>query len=96
MAERIRTPLRDEYPHFQQLHTRWMDNDVYGHVNNVHYYSFFDTVVNRYLIGPGEMDFMRDNAKTTNFQMNLKVDGDKISYSQTTFLFICTCYSCLP
>ncbi len=61
MAERLPTPSRDEYPHFQQIPTRWMDNDIYGHVNNVHYYSFFDTVVNRYLIGPGEMDFMRDD-----------------------------------
>ena len=36
--------------------TRWMDNDVYGHVNNVHYYSFFDTVVNGYLIAKGALD----------------------------------------
>jgi acyl-CoA thioester hydrolase len=34
-----------------------MDNDVYGHVNNVVYYSFFDTVVNRYLIDNGALDF---------------------------------------
>ena len=37
--------------------TRWMDNDVYGHVNNVVYYSFFDTAVNRYLIDAGALDF---------------------------------------
>ena len=41
---------RDAYPHFLALETRWMDNDAYGHVNNVVYYSYFDTVVNRYLI----------------------------------------------
>ena len=37
-----------------------MDNDVYGHVNNVVYYSYFDTVVNRYLIDPGGLDFHTD------------------------------------
>jgi acyl-CoA thioester hydrolase len=42
--------LRDTYRHFQVIPTRWADNDVYGHVNNVVYYSFFDTVVNQYLI----------------------------------------------
>ena len=36
--------------------TRWMDNDVYGHINNVQYYSFFDTVVNRFLIESGVLD----------------------------------------
>jgi len=41
---------RDTYSHFQAIPTRWGDNDVYGHVNNVVYYSFFDTVVNQYLI----------------------------------------------
>ncbi|MEL7372634.1 MAG: thioesterase family protein [Myxococcota bacterium] len=42
--------LREEYPHFLQIPTRWMDNDVYGHVNNVVYYAYFDTAVNRFLI----------------------------------------------
>ena len=41
---------RSRFPHFRQIPTRWMDNDVYGHVNNVVYYSYFDTVVNEYLI----------------------------------------------
>jgi acyl-CoA thioester hydrolase len=41
---------RNAYRHFQSIPTRWMDNDVYGHVNNVVYYSYFDTVVNQYLI----------------------------------------------
>ena len=39
-------PQRADYPHFQPIITRWHDNDVYGHVNNVTYYSFFDTAVN--------------------------------------------------
>jgi acyl-CoA thioester hydrolase len=47
---------RDSYPHFLPLPTRWMDNDIYGHVNNVVYYSFFDTVINEYLIREGGLD----------------------------------------
>ena len=47
---------RAAYPHFLPIGTRWMDNDVYGHVNNVVYYSYFDTVVNAYLIGAGVLD----------------------------------------
>lgn len=47
---------RASYPHFDQLQTRWMDNDIYGHVNNVVYYSYFDSVVNRYLIEQGGLD----------------------------------------
>jgi acyl-CoA thioester hydrolase len=48
---------RADFPYFLEITTRWMDNDVYGHVNNVVYYSFFDTVVNRYLIDNGALDF---------------------------------------
>jgi acyl-CoA thioester hydrolase len=47
---------RSEYPHFDVVPTRWMDNDIYGHVNNVVYYSYFDTVINRYLIAEGGLD----------------------------------------
>ncbi len=47
---------RSHYRHFSPIHTRWMDNDAYGHVNNVVYYSFFDTAVNRYLIEAGALD----------------------------------------
>lgn len=47
---------RSAFRHFLQIPTRWMDNDVYGHVNNVVYYSFFDTAVNRYLIEAGALD----------------------------------------
>lgn len=48
---------RAEYPHHRPITTRWMDNDVYGHVNNVVYYAYFDTVVNQYLIEKGVLDF---------------------------------------
>jgi acyl-CoA thioester hydrolase len=50
---------RDRYPHFLAIPTRWMDNDVYGHVNNVVYYSYFDTVINRYLVETGGLDIAR-------------------------------------
>jgi acyl-CoA thioester hydrolase len=48
---------RARYRHFLPIQTRWMDNDVYGHVNNVTYYSYFDSVVNEYLIRAGGLDF---------------------------------------
>lgn len=47
---------RDTYPHFLTIPTRWMDNDIYGHVNNVVYYAYFDTVINEYLIREGGLD----------------------------------------
>jgi acyl-CoA thioester hydrolase len=47
---------RAEYPHLLALPTRWMDNDVYGHVNNALYYAFFDTAINEYLIAEGGLD----------------------------------------
>ena len=49
---------RSGYRHFARITTRWMDNDVYAHVNNVVYYSYFDTVVNQYLIERGVLDFV--------------------------------------
>jgi acyl-CoA thioester hydrolase len=58
MTERPLPEQRSTYRHFLSVPTRWMDNDVYGHVNNVHYYSFFDTVVNGYLIERGVLDPM--------------------------------------
>jgi acyl-CoA thioester hydrolase len=47
---------RASYPHFLPVPTRWKDNDIYGHVNNVEYYSYFDTVINTYLILQGGLD----------------------------------------
>src|SRR6201999_2081382 len=54
--EKTEPPRRQDYKHFLTIPTRWMDNDVYGHVNNVVYYSYFDTVVNEYLIAKGGLD----------------------------------------
>lgn len=51
--------LREHYRHFQAITTRWHDNDLYGHVNNVTYYSYFDSAVNTYLIEVGGLDIHR-------------------------------------
>jgi acyl-CoA thioester hydrolase len=55
MADRIFT--RADFVRFIQITTRWSDNDVYRHVNNVVYFSFFDTAVNQYLLEQGVLDF---------------------------------------
>ncbi|MGA0882418.1 MAG: acyl-CoA thioesterase [Burkholderiaceae bacterium] len=55
-TQSLKSLLRSDFPHFQVIPTRWMDNDVYGHVNNVVYYSYFDTVVNQRLIERGLLD----------------------------------------
>src|SRR5579875_649294 len=56
MTKPVRS-TRADYPHFLAISTRWADNDVYGHINNVVYYSYFDTVVNEYLLRAGVLDF---------------------------------------
>jgi acyl-CoA thioester hydrolase len=57
---RERPPRRADYPVLYEIPTRWLDNDIYGHVNNVNYYSFFDTAIANYLIGEGGLDPWRD------------------------------------
>lgn len=52
----MRDAGRDQFRHFLIIPTRWMDNDIYGHVNNVVYYSYFDTAVNQFLIEAGVLD----------------------------------------
>ena len=54
--------LRATYKHTLPIQTRWRDNDVYGHVNNVVYYEYFDTVINRWLIDEGGLDVARGPA----------------------------------
>ncbi len=54
--ERPRPEPRAAYRAFRTITTRWMDNDQYGHVNNVVYYSWFDTAVNAHLIERGVLD----------------------------------------
>ncbi|WP_445228112.1 acyl-CoA thioesterase [Comamonas sp. MYb21] len=55
-AERPQPQPRSAYAQFVRVTTRWADNDAYGHVNNVVYYSWFDTAVNRLLIEKGVLD----------------------------------------
>ncbi len=55
-ASRPQPQPRSAYRRFEPVPTRWKDNDVYGHLNNVVHYSLFDTAVNRYLIEAGALD----------------------------------------
>jgi acyl-CoA thioester hydrolase len=52
----LKSAPRAAFAHFQRIGTRWMDNDIYGHVDNVVYYSYFDTAVNQFLIERGVLD----------------------------------------
>jgi acyl-CoA thioester hydrolase len=56
VSERAAPSGRSAYRAFQAIATRWMDNDIYGHMNNVVHYSLFDTAVNGWLIGEGVLD----------------------------------------
>ena len=56
MPEKITPASLDQYCYSTEITTRWMDNDVYAHVNNVVYYSYFDSVVNQYLIENDVLD----------------------------------------
>ncbi|MBF9196012.1 acyl-CoA thioesterase [Microvirga terrestris] len=53
MSDRPARPERSAFKFFRPIATRWMDNDAYGHVNNVHYYSYFDSAVNGWLVEKG-------------------------------------------
>lgn len=56
MTDQKARGVRADYCRFERIDTRWMDNDSYGHVNNVVYYSWFDTAVNRMLVAEGLLD----------------------------------------
>ncbi|MBL6959168.1 MAG: acyl-CoA thioesterase [Rhodospirillales bacterium] len=58
MTDRTDVETRDRYGWFFPIQTRWSDNDIYGHINNVVYYSYFDTVISRFLIDEGGFDFI--------------------------------------
>jgi acyl-CoA thioester hydrolase len=64
--------LRRDYPHLQPISTRWHDNDIYGHVNNVTYYSYFDSAVNAYLIEVGGLDI--HNGEVVGFVVSSSCD----------------------
>jgi len=70
MTNQDKTQTRDDYVHFLTIPTRWIDNDIYAHVNNAVYYTFFDTVINHYLIEAGGLD---------------PVNGDLIGLAVETF-----------
>jgi len=59
--KKIAPPKRSDFVSFEQIHSRWMDNDAYGHINNVVYYSFFDTAVNRYLIERDALNILKSD-----------------------------------
>jgi acyl-CoA thioester hydrolase len=60
--QKLAPPKRADFVAFEEIHSRWMDNDAYGHINNVVYYSFFDTAVNRYLIERNVLDVLKSEA----------------------------------
>lgn len=62
MSREGRNERRENYREFIQIPTRWMDNDVYGHVNNVVYYSYFDTAVNGFLMREAGLDYRSSDA----------------------------------
>ncbi len=59
MTARNRLVSFSEFPHVSRIQTRWGDNDIYGHVNNVVYYSYFDTAINAFLISDGGLDIAK-------------------------------------
>ncbi len=65
---RPQASVRADYHFFAPITTRWNDNDIYGHVNNVTYYSYFDTVANTYLIEHGQLDI--HHADVVGFVVN--------------------------
>jgi acyl-CoA thioester hydrolase len=79
MSQRPAAESRAAFAHFIQITTRWMDNDVYAHVNNVVYYSFFDTAVNQYLIESGALDIR------TSTQIGLVVETSCRYFSPIAF-----------
>ncbi len=70
-ADRPEPLPRDHYRVFRDIPTRWMDNDVYGHVNNVVYYSWFDTAVNAWLIEQGALDIHQGEVVGLEYRLPL-------------------------
>ena len=65
-------PGRSDYPVFYPITTRWNDNDIYGHINNVVYYAYFDSVANRYLIEAGGLNI--DDGAIVGYVVNSGCD----------------------
>jgi acyl-CoA thioester hydrolase len=82
MSDRPTPELRSSYRVFRRIPTRWMDNDMYGHVNNVVYYSWFDTAVNTHLIERGALDI--HHGKTIGFVVETRCNYfAPLAYPQT-------------
>lgn len=75
----LRNAGREQFRHFMTIPTRWIDNDQYGHVNNVVYYSYFDTAVNQFLIERGVLDIHNDQL------VGYVVDSACAYFSQLSF-----------
>ncbi|MBA5606014.1 acyl-CoA thioesterase [Duganella sp. FT3S] len=75
----LRNAGREQFRHFMTIPTRWIDNDQYGHVNNVVYYSYFDTAVNQFLIEEGVLDIHNDQL------VGYVVDSACAYFSQLSF-----------
>lgn len=80
--ERPQAAPRDAYKVFRTISTRWMDNDAYGHVNNVVYYSWFDTAVNAHLIERGVLDI--EHSQTIGLVIETQCNYfDSLAFPQT-------------
>jgi len=79
MSERLAPGRRSDYRVFRTLTTRWMDNDIYGHMNNVVHYSLFDAAVNGWLIEQGVLDIHRGD------QIGLVVETGCRYFSEMAF-----------
>ena len=92
MSDRATPSARSDYPIFYSLESRWADNDIYGHINNVAYYAYFDSVVNRFLIEEGGLrpgvdtvvgyvnssaDYFSPASYPATLTLGLKVPGEK-------------------
>ena len=80
MTEKQIPSLRSDYKQFSLIETRWNDNDSYGHVNNIVYYSYFDTAVNRHLIQQGVLDL------TNSESIGLVIESKCTYFSSITCL----------
>lgn len=84
MTERKPSAHLSEFPYHCGITTRWSDNDAYGHINNVLFYSFFDTTVNRWLISVGALDIAASEAiglvveTTCRYRKPLAYPGDVV------------------
>ena len=79
---------RDAYRHWLEIATRWKDNDVYGHVNNVEYYSYFDTAINTYLIQAGGLDIHRGEVIGVCAESHCKFMGE-LAFPETLEAGVC-------